>query len=142
MLLLFMTTLLSCSMQTKADQVSRNPLATLDEAALKGFVERPLFEPSRHRSALAAPLAKAAPLPALVVEQPPSLRLLGLVEGANSSAAVVRRNDIGKTDTLRSGDRIGNWIVQILLATLQVKSGNRVDNYALFHKAQPEGPLP
>ena len=77
-----------------------------------------------------------------VVEQPPSLRLLGLVEGANSFAAVVHRNDTGKTETLRPGDHIGGWIVQIMPATLRGVSGERAFDYALFRGGPMQGPVP
>ena len=128
---------------TLAQEPSRsvNPLAALDKATLKGFVEQPLFEPSRQRPVIATPNVYVAPPPPPVVDQPPSMRLLGLVEGANSFAAVVHRNDTGKTETLRPGDRIGSWIVQIMPATLRVTSGDRAFDYALFRGGPLQGPV-
>ena len=120
---------------------SLNPLAALDKATLSGFVEQPLFEPSRHRPVAAPRLVYVAPPPPPVVEPPPSLRLLGLVEGARSSAAVVHRNDTGKTETLRPGDRIGSWVVQIMPAALRVMSGDRTFDYALFRGGPQQGPV-
>ena len=121
---------------------SLNPLAALDKSTLNGFVEQPLFEPSRHRPVVAPPYVYVAPPPPAVVEQPPSLRLLGLVEGVHSSAAVVHRNDTGRTETLRPGDRIGSWVVLIMPASLRVMSGDRAYDYALFRGGPSQGPVP
>ena len=120
---------------------SPNPLAALDKATLKGFVEQPLFEPSRQRPVAPTPYVYVAPPMPAVVEQPPSLRLLGLVEGAHSLVAVVRRNETGRTETLRPGDRIGGWVVQITPASLRVVSGDRAFDYALFRGSPLQGPM-
>ena len=85
---------------------SSNPLAAIDKATLRGFVEQPLFEPSRQQPVVAPPYVYVAPPAAPVVEQPPSLRLLGLVEGASSFAAVVHRNAPRQPETLRPGARL------------------------------------
>ena len=134
--------LLAWALPAAAQEPSRslNPLAAIDKATLKSFVEQPLFEPSRQRPVVATPYVYVAP-PQPVVEQPPSLRLLGLVEGANSFAAVVHRNDTGKTETLRPGDHIGGWTVQIMPATLRVVSGGRAFDYALFRGGPQQGPM-
>ncbi len=120
---------------------SLNPLAALDKASLKAFVEQPLFVPSRRRPIVAPPYVYIAPPPQPVVEQPPSLRLLGLVEGATSFAAVVHRNDTGKTETLRPGDHIGSWVVLVMPAALRVMSGDRAFDYALFRGGPQQGPV-
>ncbi len=120
---------------------SLNPLAAIDKSTLKGFVEQPLFEPSRHRPVVAPPYVYVPPTMPAVAEQPPSLHLLGLVEGATSFAAVVHRNDTGKTETLRSGDRIGTWVVQIMPAALRVMNGDRTFDYALFRGGSLQGPV-
>ena len=126
--------LLSSASTTLAQEPSRssNPLASLDKALLKGFVEQPLFEPSRQPPVVTPPNAYVAPPMPAVVEPPPPLRLLGLIEGADFLAAVVRRNDTGRTETLHPGDHIGSWVVHIMPATLRMVNGDRSYDYALF----------
>ena len=117
---------------------SPNPLAALAPATLKAFVEQPLFEPSRRPPAVAQPYVYVAPPAPVVVEQPPSLRLIGLVESAHSFVAVVHHN--GKTETLHSGDRIGSWKVQVMTANLRVISGDLAFDYRLFAGERSQGP--
>ena len=119
---------------------SANPLASLDQATLKAFVEQPLFEPSRRQPVVTPPYVYAPPVPTFI-EQPPSLRLLGLIESTGSVFAVVYRNDKGKTETLRPGDRIGSWVVQITAANLRVVSGDRAFDYSLFRGGPLQGPV-
>ena len=110
-----------------------NPLASLDKRTLKGFVGKPLFESSRHSPTVTAPVAKVLPPPPPPrVEPPPSLRLIGIVEGAHWLAAIVHRNDTGKTETLRPGDHIGTWTVEVRPAALRMVSGDRAFDYAMF----------
>ena len=117
-----------------------NPLASLDKATLKGFVERPLFEPSRRPPVLAAPLVNLPPSPAMV--QPPMLRLIGIVEGLHSLSAVVHRSDINATETLHTGDHLGVWVIEVLPDTLRVASGDRAFEYAMFRDGARSGPTP
>ncbi len=125
------------------DESSRvlNPLASVEKAMLKGFVEKPLFEPSRHPPVIAAPLPQllSPPQPPLL-EPPPSLRLIGVVEGSRSLAAIVHRNDNGRTETLHPGDHIGTWIVEVMPAGLRVVSGERAFDYAMFRGNLQQGP--
>lgn len=127
------------------EPLALNPLAGLDETTLRGFVDKPLFEPSRHPpvppAAIAAYVPPPPPPPAAVVEPPPMLRLLGVVEGSHSLAAIVRRVETGKTETLRPGDRLGSWTVAVLPTGLRVQDGDRVFDYAMFKGAQ-SGPQP
>lgn len=141
--LLPIVALLSCIFAAAAQEPSRslNPLAALGKATLKDFVEQPLFEPSRRQPVVSIPYVSVAPPAPAIEEPPPSLRLLGLVEGAKSFAAVVHRNDTGKTETLRPGDRIGSWTVQIMPAALRVTSGSRSYDYALFRGGSQQGPV-
>ena len=120
---------------------SPNPLASLDQATLKAFVEQPLFELSRRQPVVAPPYVYVAPPVPTFIEQPPSLRLLGLVESTRSIFAVVYRIDKGKTETLRPGDRIGSWVVQITAANLRVISGDRAFEYRLFRGGPSQGPV-
>ena len=84
---------------------SPNPLASLDQATLKAFVEQPLFELSRRQPVVAPPYVYVAPPVPTFIEQPPSLRLLGLVESTRSIFAVVYRIDKGiRPETLRPGE--------------------------------------
>ena len=117
-----------------------NPLASLDKTTLKGFVERPLFEPSRRPPILAAPLARSPPAPAVM--QPPMLRLIGIVEGLHSLSAVVHRSDINATETLHTGDHLGTWVVEVMPGTLRVASGDRAFDYAMFRSGPRSGPIP
>lgn len=118
-----------------------NPLASLDEAALKGFVEKPLFDPSRRPPATAAPVTRVVlPPPPPVVVPPPSLRLIGVVEGSHSLAAIVHHNDTGRTETLRPGDHIGTWTIEVMPAALRVVSGDRAFDYAMFRGNPQQGP--
>ena len=135
----FVVLLLSTTMPGKAMETtpSSNPLAALDEGSLSSFLERPLFEVSRRRPIVAPLLPPSAPPPPVIVEKPPSLRLLGLVEGAHTAMAVVHRDDTGKTETLRSGDRVGAWIVEVLPAALRVTNNGRVIDFALFQSQKP-----
>lgn len=120
---------------------SPNPLATIDRATLNAFVEKPLFELSRRQPVVEPPHVYVAPPAPTLVEQPPSLRLLGLVESRQSIFALVYRNDKRKTETMRSGDRIGSWVVQITTANLRVVSGNRAFEYKLFRGDPSKGPV-
>ena len=117
-----------------------NPLATLDEATMKAFVERPLFEPLRRPPIPAAPLAIQLPPPAPVVEHPPMLRLIGIVEGSHSLSAIVHRDDTNATETLRSGDRIGSWTIEVMPGALRAVNGDRAFDYAIFPSHPQEGP--
>ena len=118
-----------------------NPLASLDKATLKGFVERPLFEPSRRPPIPAAPLAELPP-PSPTVAQPPMLRLVGIVEGSHSLYAIVHRGDINATEMLRTGDHLGAWNIEVMPGMLRVASGERAFEYALFRKGPWSGPIP
>ena len=115
-----------------------NPLASINEATLKGFVERPLFEPSRRPPA--APLA--APLPPPMVAPPPMLRLIGIVEDAHSLSAIVHRGDTNATETLRTGDHVGAWTIEVMPRALRVASGDRAFDYAMFRSGSLSGPTP
>ena len=97
-----------------------------------------MFETSRHPPAVAAPAAVFAPPPP--IEPPPSLRLMGVVEGTRSLAAIVRRGDTGQTETLRTGDHIGTWTIEVLPAALRVVSGGRAFDYALFRANHQQDP--
>ena len=116
-----------------------NPLAALDKTTLKGFVERPLFEPSR-RPPIVAPLAEPPPSPAAV--QPPTLRLVGIVEGSRSLRAIVHRADINVTETLQTGDHLGAWTIKVMPGTLRLASGDRAFDYAMFRDGAKSGPIP
>ncbi len=118
-----------------------NPLASLDKATLKGFVERPLFQPSRRPPSPAAPLAELPP-PSPAVIQPPTLRLIGIVEDLHSLSAVVHRSDTNATETLHTGDHLGAWVIEVMPGTLRVASGDRAFEYAMFRSGSQSGPTP
>lgn len=129
------------SAQDEASRV-QNPLATVGKEMLKGFVDSPLFEPSRHPPVVAVPLSQLPPPPQPpMLEPPPSLRLIGIVEGARSLAAIVHRNDNGRTETLHPGDHIGTWVVEVMPAGLRVVSGERAFDYAMFRGNLQQGPI-
>ncbi len=116
-----------------------NPLASLDKTTLKGFVERPLFEPTRRPPIPAAPRAGLPPPPPAVA-QPPELRLVGIVEGIHSLCAIVHRSDTNATETLHTGDHLGAWTIEVMPGTLRVASGDRAFEYALFRSGPRSGP--
>ena len=120
---------------------SLNPLASLDKATLKGFVEKPLFEPSRRPPVPAEPLA-ALPPPSPAVVQPPMLRLVGIVEGLHSLGAIVHRSDINATETLHTGDHLGAWTIEVMPGILRVASGGHAFEYAMFRSGPLSGPIP
>ena len=115
-----------------------NPLAAIDKATLKGFVEKPLFEPSRQPPSVVAPIIQVAPP---VVEPPPALRLIGIVEGARSLAAIIHRNDTGRTEMLHAGDHIGGWTVEVMPGILRVASGDRAFDFTMFRSGPMSGPI-
>lgn len=116
-----------------------NPLAAIARDSLKSSVERPLFEPSRRPPAVAAPLLAAPPPPR--VEAPPMLRLIGVVEGEGSLSAIVQRLDGNRTETLRSGDRVDGWSVEVMPGALRVQNGGRAFDYLMF-RGPRQGPAP
>ena len=108
-----------------------NPMQGVDKTTLKAFVQRPLFSPDR---ALPAPPAALvyAPQPFVVPPpQPPSLQLVGVIEGTNAIAIV--RNG-GTTSMLHTGERVGQWRVTILPTGLRLTQGDRTVDYTLFNK--------
>ena len=137
---LLLTLAVNTSSMAQEPTKSANPLAVLDKATLKGFVEQPLFEPSRQRPVVPTPDAYVAPPITAVVEQPPALHLIGLVEGAHLLEAVVHRDDTNKTETLHAGDHIGMWTVQIMPAGLRLVNGEHVFNFALFQASPLQRP--
>ena len=119
-----------------AKTLSLNPMTSYPKAKLKSFVEAPLFDPSRRLPP--APVAFQPMQPALAVEQPPALQLIGVIQGANA-VAIVR--NAGKTDVLHTGDHLGGWTVEVLPLGLRVRSGLRVYDYAMFKLRGQAGPL-
>ncbi len=117
---------------------SLNPLASIDRATVKGFVEKPLFEPSRRPPAALAPLAEPPP----VAVPPPPLRLIGIIEDSRSLSAIVHRGDTNATETLHTGDHIGAWTIEVMPATLRAASGGRAFEYAMFRGNLQQGPIP
>lgn len=123
---------------------SLNPLQVLDKATLKGFLEQPLFDPSRRlppvaRAAVVV-VARSAP-PS--VEPPPVLHLLGVIHGQRDMAIVHRDND-EKTVVLHTGDLLGAWRVTVLPPVgVRLRDGDRAFDYALFGKTGASaGPVP
>jgi hypothetical protein len=127
-----------------------NPVRSIDQVQLKGFLERPLFDPSRQLPPVLAPVPIRAveSVVAAPPQPPPVLHVTGIIEGKDTIAVVHRDND-SKTIMLSNGDRISDWSVMVLPSLgLQLRNGDRVVTYTLFGppKALPgrisQGPPP
>ena len=122
---------------------SLNPMKGLDQAALTGFIEKPLFDPAR---ALPPP-----PPPAVVtemvappppVEPPPALQLVGIVHGRRDMA-IVHQNGAEKTVILRNGEKIGSWTVLVRPPVgVTLRSGERTVDFSIFGKGGQAAPPP
>lgn len=92
----------------------RNPLATVKKSDLQETVLRPLFAPSRHRPAVAAPRP--------VVEAPPPKQrdrfdLLGVLKDNERAVAVIRDKNDGASFRVERGDMIAGWRVAKIQST-------------------------
>ena len=120
--------------------ISGNPLASLDKGGLKDFVEKPLFDPSRSVPVVMPFVATAPPVYTVPPEPPPSLHLLGVIEGENAMA-IARGPDM-KTLMLHSGDRIGAWSVLVMPNGIRLSNGDRTSDYGLFTSGSGKGVTP
>ena len=122
---------------------SLNPLKALDQAALAGFVEKPLFDPARALPPPPPPPVVAevtAPPPP--VEPPPALQLVGIVHGRRDMA-IVHRNGAEKTLILRNGEKIGSWTVLVRPPVgVSLRSGERTVDFTIFGKGGQAAPPP
>lgn len=91
-----------------------NPLASLDKAALKHWVERPLFASSRQRPPPPPKTARrvqAAQPAATPKPKPPSYVLLGTLSNGSRAIALLRKEGDNTSFRVEAGDMIGGWHV-------------------------------
>jgi hypothetical protein len=88
-----------------------NPLSTIDKSALKDWVERPLFAPSRKRPPPAASASAAAPQAVGLKPQPRTYELMGVVLDGGRAIALLRTISDGTHFRVETGDMIGGWRV-------------------------------
>jgi hypothetical protein len=94
-----------------AEPKLRNPLASLDKAELKDWVERPLFAPSRRRPPAVAVADRQPPRQVAARQPPPSYDLLGIVRDGDRAIALLRKKGDGTSFRVEVGDMIGGWRV-------------------------------
>ena len=87
-----------------------NPLASLDKAALRDMIERPLFTPTR-RPPPAPAQSEAAPalVPTLAPPSTPDYALLGIIRDGDRAIALLRSRSDGRNLRVEAGDMIGGW---------------------------------
>jgi hypothetical protein len=119
---------------------SLNPLHDLRKDTLRAFRERPLFNPAR---AEPQAVTREAAMPAAEApsEEPPDLRLVGIVSGPANFAMVRLHGDTGPITTLTTGDKIGAWTATVLPDALRLDAGTRSVAIDLFApKSAQDGP--
>lgn len=110
-----------------------NPLRSVDKSVLTGFRQHPLFEPLRQEAmppeqpAPSTPLENPPPQP----EPPPSLHLVGMVNGMQN-LAIVRLDSATSTTVLSTGDKVGRWIATVTSTGLSLRDQERVVTFSLF----------
>lgn len=97
--------------ETAAVPQSGNPLASLDKATLKDWVERPLFAPSRKRPPPTEASQGSAPKAAGAKPAPPIYELLGIVRDKGRAIALLRKKADGTSFRVQVGDTLGGWQV-------------------------------
>lgn len=110
-----------------------NPLAAIDPQKLDGFLNRPLFSPTRRppTPVQAAPVAAAAPAEAKA--EPPAIRLVGIVRTPEGGIAQLTQDDDGRRFSVRVGDFLDDWAVaSIEKSTLVLKQGDQEASFELF----------
>lgn len=111
-----------------------NPLSSLRPSDFQAFRERPLFTPSRRPPPIVPSLPeRAPPVRAEVEDEPPNVRLTGVVHGAAAPMAVLQRPDAGGTTTVRIGDDVEGWAVAAIDSVgVRLVRGTRAREYRLF----------
>lgn len=120
-----------------------NPLSAIDPQKLDGFLNRPLFSPTRRPPAPApvAPLAAAAPAQAQV--EPPAIRLVGIVRTPEGGIAQLAQDDDSRRYSVRVGDFLGEWsVASIDRSTLVLKQGDREASFELFRGTAADAAKP
>lgn len=90
------------------------PAAAPGDSAYSAIVDRPLFDPTRHRYIPPPPPPPApVPKPAPVAPPPPAplrVALVGVVTGGDRPIALLRGND-GQVLRLTKGESIDGWLI-------------------------------
>jgi hypothetical protein len=118
------------------------PSADVDLGRYVATLDRPLFVPSRRPP----PPPPPASAPAVVIDTPPDLRVLGLYgrraegEGAGSSGGMIARVD-GQVKRVRIGEAVGRWTLKTLRPGEAVLAlGDTEQVYPLRRPAPDEPP--
>lgn len=118
------------------DAARLNPLSSLRPSDLRSFRERPLFTPSRKPPPVAPSLPESAPVEADVGDEPPNVRLTGVIQGPAAATAVLERPDASGKSTVRIGDAVDGWTVAAIdLISIKLASGTRLREYRLFARS-------
>jgi hypothetical protein len=119
-----------------AEAARLNPLSSLRPSDLRSFRERPLFTPSRKPPPVAPSLPERTPVAAETVNEPPNVRLTGIIQGPVAATAVLERPDAGGKSTVRIGDAVDGWIVTAIDSiSIKLASGTRQREYRLFARS-------
>jgi hypothetical protein len=109
-----------------------NPVAQQALSRLSMTLERPLFAPSRHKSAPPAPMVRVeAPPPP--PPAPPKVELLGIMKNNQDIRAVLRVGSTEKVLRVHIGDEVGGWkIAEIAARRVTLSLDDRTTSVALF----------
>ncbi|WP_420391663.1 hypothetical protein [Acuticoccus sp.] len=117
--------------QVQADAAPANPMASVPSSALEAFRERPLFSPTRR-----PPQPAPEPEPQRTAPPPaprPNLELIGVIEIAGRSIAIVNNLGAGTTISLEADDSHAGWRVEAIdRASLTLAREGRTETFALF----------
>lgn len=124
---------------------SLNPLGALAKTSFTGFIEKPLFDPTRRLPPpvpVVQEVVQVAVAPPPPPENPPNLHLLGIIQGEHN-IAVVHRGEDTKTEMFSDGDTIDGWEVVVPPGLgVQLRKGDRVVDLKLFGVDAPTGGAP
>lgn len=115
-----------------------NPLASFEKGALKNWVQRPLFAPSRKPPPPAEVKQAVAP-----PKPPPDYQLIGVLLNQRRTIALLRSENSGAQYRVEVGDMIGGWLVKsVERDTVVLKRDEDTSQVIQFKKAcsKPDDP--
>jgi general secretion pathway protein N len=122
------------------DRASLNALSALPPADISAFKEKPLFTPSRRASDTAVKTVPSTEvrLSPPAVEDPPAIRLVGIIRTGTIAIAVVQQPTAPRLSRVQIGADIDGWLVKSIDATgLRLVNGTREQAYQLFARGSP-----